>query len=348
MNATALPTAHLRRFGRPANGGVVAVRFDDGPITDLPLCGLFLRRGIPVEVAVPAAYVDRPRRLTLAQLRGLISAGHTVANHSFGHGPAPAGLAGAVSEIERAARWFDEHGVPVWSFVQPGPWSASGEASLDEPWRGASLGAALGGRYVCLEGYATDPLLPVPLPEAARFGLSHVTIDAMPWRRLRQLLEQVARERRFVQLVVHTAKCLKSAAGPLLAVRVVRLARFLSWLEAREQVTCFSVPGAMLATPGGGESLLGAAREVGTKGERTYCFKEPLVPGLSYRLQGDAQPGGDGRALLINRERGSRARLRLRRTAKGWVARFGVLTTGDWELTLSGGARRATVALHAA
>ena len=348
MNASAGPIAHLRRFGRPADTGVVSIRFDDGPITDLPFCRLFMRWGIPVEVAVPADYVDRPRRLRLSHLRRLITAGHTIANHSFGHSAVPVGRAGAVSEIERATQWFDEHRVPVWSFAQPGPWSGSGEASLDEPRHAASLGAALGGRYICLQGYATDLLLPVPIPDAARFGLSHVTIDAMPWRRLRALLEQVVRERRFVQLVVHTAKCLKSAAGPLLAARIVRLARFLGWLEAQGQVACFSVAGAAFAKPGAGESLLEVAQGAATKGEYAYRFKEPLVPGLSYRLQGDGQQGGDLSVLLINRGQGSQARLRVRRTAQGWVARFGVMTPGDWELTFSGGARGTTVALYAA
>ncbi len=343
---------HLQRFQKSVRGGVVTFRFDDGPITDLAFCLLMSRCGIPVEIAIPAAYVGQKHRLTVAHLKRLTRAGHTVANHSWSHGPAPRTVDDVVREITAADRWFDDHGIATWSFVQPGPWSGDGAGSLDDSGRVAALNRRIGDRFVCLEGYAAQPLLPLPLDGNTRLGLSHVTIDDLSWRAIAGIVRRVATECLFAEFVVHTAKCVKTIRGALLAGRLYRLARLCRAYERKGLLRCQSVLGGVFAGRTRGESLIDEApSDVAPDGSLVWTPKEPLLPGVSYAIECAFRVGVSYRgvrdASLCEASRGVHIPLRLRRSVTGLTARFGIDAPGRWELHLRAGtAAPASVALY--
>ena len=332
--------AHVRRYQHRASSGVVAFRFDDAPVTDLPLAWLLGRQGISVELAVPAAFVGKPRRLRRGHLRALLRAGHTVANHSYAHGPAPTEMSGLAAELRRADEWFEANGVRTLSFVQPGPWSAGGPGSLDTPERAAALSDALGGRYLCLEGYASQPVLPGPSSAESRFGLSHVTLDGMTWPEIQLVVTRAVEERGFVEFVAHTARCLRLRPGILLGWRLLKLARLCSGLERQGRLVCRSVIAGLWAHQGEGRSLVDGGA-VQSRGEsQAWRFVEPLVPGMPYRFEwrsGEQVPARrEKSARILDPSTGAGFRLRLRRFGGSLAARFGVPSEGAWELRTTG------------
>ena len=329
---------HLQRFQRPPRGGVVAFRFDDGPVTDLPFCLLMSRWGIPVEIAIPAAYVGQRHRLTVTHLKRLMRAGHTVANHSWSHGPSPKTVDDVVSEITTADQWFDSHGIATWSFVQPGPWSGNGPGSLHNTSGSAALNRRIGDRYVCLEGYAAQPLQPLPLDGDARLGLSHVTVDELPWPAMAGLVRRVASDCLFAELVVHTAKVVKTARGALLAARICRLARLCREYERRGLLRCHSVLGGVFAGRTHPESLVDDPPSfVAEDGSLVWRPKEPLLPGISYAIECPFRNGARRHlrgGVLRETLRGCEVPLRLRPSGGGLMARCGIDAPGSWELRL--------------
>src|SRR5439155_7142098 len=140
-------------------------------------------------------------RWRVEQLRTLVRAGHVLANHSFAHGPPPTSLDEAIAEVQRADRWFKDHDLPVWTFVQPGSWRpGSGPGDLRDPERARRFDTALNGRFACIEGYAGEAPIPIPITADRCLGLPHVTLDDMAWSAVEKLLARVVRERLFVQV----------------------------------------------------------------------------------------------------------------------------------------------------
>ncbi len=330
---------HLQRFQKSVQGGVVTFRFDDGPVTDLAFCLLMSRCGIPVEIAIPAAYVGQKYRLTVAHLKRLSSAGHTVANHSWSHGPAPQTIDDLVKEITTADAWFDGHGIATWSFVQPGPWSGDGAGSLDDAARVAALNRRIGDRFVCLEGYAAQPLSPLPLDGTTRLGLSHVTIDELSWPEIEGIVRRVASEGLFAEFVVHTAKCVKAVRGALLTARIYKLARLCRAYQQKGLLRCRSVLGGVFAGRAPGESLIEEAPSgLAEDGSLVWRPKERLLPGISYAIDCVLRDGVSQSALrgasLCETSRGVQIALRWRRSGTGLMARCGIDAVGSWELHL--------------
>src|SRR5439155_20394008 len=236
FRSAAAVLAHVRRYQQPRRTGVVAFRFDDGPLTDLLPARCAARLGVPGEVAIPTAWIDGRRRLSAAQLRALVRVGHTIASHSQDHGPPPADLETLVANLRRADDDFAALGIPVWTFAQPGPWGRGGPGSLDSRARAVALAEAFADRFVCLEGYATEPVVPPDRVWDARYGLSHVTIDDAAWPELQRCVMQAIEGPGFIQFVAHTSKCVKSLRGPRLAWRIWRLLAWCFALQAQGQL----------------------------------------------------------------------------------------------------------------
>jgi Polysaccharide deacetylase len=340
--------AHVGRYQQPTNTGVVAFRFDDGPLTDLILARLSARRGIPVELAIPTAWIGHRRRLGASHLRALVRAGHTIASHSYDHGLPPRDMRTLVANVRRANDDFAALGIPVWTFVQPGPWGGGGPGSLDSRARALALDEAFRDRFVCLEGYATESVLPAGRVQEARLGLSHVTIDDASWIELRNCVTRVIEGPGFVQFVAHTAKCVKTLRGASLAWRIWRLLEWCGALQVQGRLRCRSVLSALGAFDPAGESLLGDT-ELGFKA--VLRPRESLVPGLPYRLEwgpvAASSPAPTG--VRVRKASGESAqRLRFQREVGWWVARFGVLEPGEWVVEVTPESRRpnARIALY--
>ncbi len=331
---------HLKRFQPPVLTGVVTFRLDDAPLTDLVFVRLLERFGFGAEFAVAARAVGHGLHLRTSHLRKLIRRGHTIANHSFSHGAAPATLDDAVREVATAAEWFEMNGIPTWSFVQPGSWVGDGPGHLTDRPTAERLSAALDHRYILLEGYGGTPQVRIDATAHQRMGLSHATIDYMSWSQVRNLLEQVARDRLFVQIVCHTAKAVKTRAGVALAYRLGRFLSLCAKYERAGLIRCLGLPGAIFAAEGGGECLIESL--IPERGPTVRCvFKEDLVPGVSYRFEcvTTDETKAPATSLVDERSR-TTTPIALRRRDGRWAARFGVERMGNWQLNLDADARR--------
>lgn len=341
MNADAV-VEHVRTFRRRSTLGAVAFRFDDAPITDLAVCGLLRARNIPAELAVPVRVVGSASHLSIAGLRRLARAGHALANHSLTHGAPPSSLAGILAEIQRGTAWFDAHGLPTWSFVQPGTWvgDGAGPGHLSNVERARSLARELGDRFVCIEGYARDPIVPRNGTEDTRIGLAHITLDETPWRTIDDLLGRIVRERAFVEVVFHTARCVKRLRGPGLAWRLLRTVRRCDQLAERGALECVSVLAGAVGGDGAGRSLLDGAVEHRRAGWRIIEPVEPLVPGVCYELRVSSSAHTLGRrqpayvADLSTGDEAAGVRVRVRRRGPSSRGIFSVLGAGRWCIRL--------------
>lgn len=329
--------AHLRRYSAGGTSGVVTLRFDDGPLTDWPFCRILTALQLPVEIAVPASFVGRPLRWRVEQLRALVRAGHLLANHSFSHAAPPNSLDEAIADVHQADRWFEDHHLPVWTFVQPGSWRpGGGPGDLGDPERARRFDGALDGRFACVEGYTGDALIPVPMTSERRLGLPHVTLDDMPWSAVEKLLARVVHERLFVQIVVHTVRCVRGLRGAKLAGRLARLIARCAQLEARGHLRWVSLLSAVVAGTGEGRNLIDEARPSWSlNGAPTYATLEPLIAGVPYRLEWTSVNGAS-RAAVEARELSSNDIVRLVARRRGPLLRatFGVDRAGDWQVSL--------------
>ncbi len=329
--------AHLRRYSAGGTSGVVTLRFDDGPLTDWPFCRILTALQLPVEIAVPASFVGRPLRWRVEQLRALVRAGHVLANHSFAHAAPPNSLDEAIADVHQADRWFEDHRLPVWTFVQPGSWRpGSGPGDLGDPERARRFAGALHGRFACIEGYTGDALIPLPITSERRLGLPHVTLDDMPWSAVEKLLARVVSERLFVQVVVHTVRSVRGFRGAKLAGRLARLITRCSHLDTLGHLRWVSLLPGVVAGTGEGQNLIDAAPHFSMPhGRATYQTVEPLIPGAPYRLEWKS-PNSASKAAVEVRERSSDETVRLIARRRGPLLRttFGVDRAGDWQLCL--------------
>ena len=329
--------AHLRRYSVGGISGVVTLRFDDGPLTDWVFCRILTALQLPVEIAVPASFVGRPLRWRVEQLRALVRAGHVLANHSFAHAAPPNSLDEAIADVHQADRWFEDHRLPVWTFVQPGSWRpGSGPGDLGDPERARRFDGALHGRFACIEGYTGDALIPLPITSERRLGLPHVTLDDMPWSAVEKLLARVVSERLFVQVVVHTVRSVRGFRGAKLAGRLARLIARCAHLDTLGHLRWVSLLSGVVAGTGEDQNLIDAARPISTpRGKATYETVEALIPGVPYRLEWRSANGAS-RAAVEVRERSSEETICLvaRRRGLLFQATFGVDRSGDWQLCL--------------
>jgi len=329
--------AHLRRYSAGGTSGVVTLRFDDGPLTDWPFCRILTALQLPVEIAVPASFVGRPLRWRVEQLRALVRAGHVLANHSFSHAAPPKSLDEAIADVHQADRWFEDHHLPVWTFVQPGSWRpGGGPGDLGDPERARTFDGALSGRFVCIEGYTGEPLIPVPIAPERRLGLPHVTLDDISWSFVEKLLARIVSERLFVQIVVHTVRSVRGFRGTRLAGRLARLIARCAHLDTLGHLRWVSLLSGVVAGTGEDHNLIDIGRPCSTRlGKTTYETVEPLMPGVPYRLEWRSANAAS-RAAVEVRERSSEETVRLvaRRRGLRFQATFGVHRSGDWQLCL--------------
>src|SRR5439155_7830828 len=165
-----------------------------------------------------------------------------------------------------------------------------------------------------------------------RLGLPHVTLDRTPWSAVEKLLARVVEERVFVQIVVHTARCVRGFGGARLAGRLARLIARCVHLDALGQLRWVSVLSGVVAGTGEGRNLIHIAGASEFPDGSTVCETlEPIIPGVPYRLEWKASNGAS-RTSVEMRDRRSDEIVRVVARRRGLILRatFGVDRAGEW------------------
>jgi hypothetical protein len=120
-----LPLRHYTSGSYSPGQGVIALRFDDGQVSDYnTVFPALVSRDLVGGFAITLNQVDNtPTYMTLAQIKEIEAAGNEIMCHSRTHDTGPESFAEFYDETVQAAKEMRGLGLKISSFVQPGTWS---------------------------------------------------------------------------------------------------------------------------------------------------------------------------------------------------------------------------------
>jgi hypothetical protein len=193
-----------------AGQGVLSLRFDDGTTGDFATTyPLLVARNLVAGWAMYRTAINAAGHVTLAQLLTMQAAGHEIMCHSYTHGVDPASFAEFVTETLDASAEMRLLGLNEWSFVQPGSWVGSIYHIDNVNHFGLDPDVFLRICFDAYEAYA-QPFDDIGggsyfLPRSGRYGVQHITGDALTLLNLQALLADCIADGQGLETLFHSA-----------------------------------------------------------------------------------------------------------------------------------------------
>ena len=152
--------------------GKLALRFDDGPMSDYTVVyPALVAAGLTAGFAVPQSYIGGGGYPTLANWLTVQASGNEIMCHSRTHGADPANFAAFQDETAGAALDMRSAGLNVTSFVEPGSWVIPGTYLLNsESYWGGAADTLLRANFSTYMAYIDDAKHELPMNANARWG----------------------------------------------------------------------------------------------------------------------------------------------------------------------------------